>query len=57
MSDQTEPSIPPNLRPQPTDVAYDLDRALDAVVSLRTRIPQDAFTPIFPVNAAQRGDA
>lgn len=44
MSDQTDPSIPPNLRPQPADVAYDLDRALDAVVSLRTRIPEDAFT-------------
>ena len=44
MSDHTEASIPPGLRPQPSDVAYDLDRALNAVVSLRTSIPEDAFT-------------
>ena len=44
MSDQTDPSIPAKLRPQASDVAYDLDRALDAIVSVRTRIPEDAFT-------------
>ena len=44
MSEQTDPSIPPAMRPQPDDVAYDLDRTLAAVVSLRTRIPADAFT-------------
>ncbi|MBX9607908.1 MAG: S1C family serine protease [Gammaproteobacteria bacterium] len=44
MSEHSEPTIPPALRPQPGDVAYDLDRSLDAVLSLRTRIPDDAFT-------------
>lgn len=44
MSSRTDPSIPPKLRPQQSDVAYDLERALDAIVSLRTRIPEDAFT-------------
>ena len=44
MSEQTDPSIPSAMRPKPADVAYDLDEALAAVVSLRTRIPEDAFT-------------
>ncbi len=36
--------IPPNLRPDPDDYSFDLDRALNAVVSLKTYIPADAFT-------------
>jgi S1-C subfamily serine protease len=44
MSEQTESSIPPELRPQAADCDYDLDRALTAVVSLRAQIPDDAFT-------------
>ena len=44
MSESAEPHIPVELRPRPADVDYDLNRALDAVVSLRARIPEDAFT-------------
>jgi S1-C subfamily serine protease len=36
--------IPPNLRPDPDDYSFDLDRALNAVVGLKTYIPADAFT-------------
>lgn len=44
MSDAQDNQIPRELQPQPADFAYDLDRALAAVVSLRARIPEDAFT-------------
>ena len=37
-------TVPAALRPKPTDYAYDLDRALAAVVSLSAQIPPDAFT-------------
>lgn len=43
MSDDDE-HIPAELRPQASDVDYDLDHALGAVVSLRARVPEDAFT-------------
>lgn len=36
--------IPPALRPNPTDYSFDLERALKAVVSLKTYVPADAFT-------------
>jgi S1-C subfamily serine protease len=36
--------VPVTLRPQPEDYAYDLDRALSAVVTLRVQVPDDAFT-------------
>src|SRR5262249_30367990 len=36
--------IPPNLQPDPDDYSFDLERALRAVVSLKTYIPPDAFT-------------
>ncbi|MSP05771.1 MAG: serine protease [Acetobacteraceae bacterium] len=36
--------IPPNLQPDPGDYSFDLDRALSAVVSLRSFVPDDAFT-------------
>ena len=36
--------IPPNLRPDPDDYSFDLERALKAVVSLKTYVPADAFT-------------
>jgi S1-C subfamily serine protease len=42
-SDEQE-TVPVTLRPQPEDYAYNLDRALSAVVTLRARIPDDAFT-------------
>ena len=36
--------IPPAAQPKPGDYAYDLDKALSAVLSLSTRIPGEAFT-------------
>ncbi|HYG86031.1 MAG TPA: S1C family serine protease [Azospirillum sp.] len=36
--------IPPEFQPDPGALAYDLDRALASVVSLRATIPDDAFT-------------
>ena len=36
--------IPLNLQPDPGDYSFDLDRALSAVVSLRSEVPGDAFT-------------
>ena len=36
--------IPPALRPSASDYSFDLERALKAVVSLKTYVPADAFT-------------
>ena len=36
--------IPPDEHPEPGDHEYDLDRALSAVVGLKARVPDDAFT-------------
>jgi S1-C subfamily serine protease len=36
--------IPPKLQPDPDDYSFDLERALNAVVSLKTYVPADAFT-------------
>ncbi|GJE26724.1 S1C family serine protease [Methylobacterium organophilum] len=36
--------IPASAQPKPGDYAYDLDRALAAMVSLSTRVPLEAFT-------------
>jgi len=36
--------VPPAVQPRPQDCAYDLDRALSAIVSLRAVVPADAFT-------------
>lgn len=37
-------AFPDELQPQPEDFGYDLDRALDALVLVRTEIPEQAFT-------------
>jgi S1-C subfamily serine protease len=37
-------NIPARVQPKPEDYAYDLDAALSAVVGIRTRVPEDAFT-------------
>jgi S1-C subfamily serine protease len=37
-------SFPSQLQPTPTDVDFDLDRALGAVVRLTSHIPEDGFT-------------
>ena len=36
--------IPSNLQPDPSDYSFDLERALKAVVSLKSYVPVDAFT-------------
>ncbi len=40
----TDWEIPANLQPDPDDYPFDLDRALRAVVGLKSYIPHDAFT-------------
>ena len=37
-------SFPAQLQPDPEEVRFDLRRTLDAVVSVRTEVPEDAFT-------------
>ncbi|KAB0264626.1 S1C family serine protease [Microvirga brassicacearum] len=44
MQSPDEWQIPQKFQPDPRAFAYDLQSALDAVVSLRARIPADAFT-------------
>ncbi|HEY8580029.1 MAG TPA: S1C family serine protease [Beijerinckiaceae bacterium] len=41
---QSEWRIPPGLQPRAEDYAFDLDAALNSVVSLTAHIPEDAFT-------------
>ncbi len=38
------PEISPELRPDPADVSFNLERVLSSVVSIRTEVPGDAFT-------------
>ena len=44
MQSPDEWQIPPKFQPDPSALAYDLGSALGAVVSLRARVPADAFT-------------
>jgi S1-C subfamily serine protease len=44
MSESTHWSFPQQMQPVAADVAFDLDRALQAVVRLASRIPEDGFT-------------
>lgn len=44
MSESSDYEIHESLQPRQQDVSYDLDRALASVVSLRTKVPDDAFT-------------
>jgi S1-C subfamily serine protease len=44
MSEPTSWAFPPELQPDPEDVGFDLARALDAVVALRSEVPDAAFT-------------
>jgi len=44
MAEQKNWAFPAEMRPRPEDWRFDLDRALDAVVLLRSEIPEDAFT-------------
>jgi S1-C subfamily serine protease len=44
MSSLSDWKVPLAVQPNPTDYAYDLQRALNAVVGIHTIIPADAFT-------------
>ena len=44
MTEVTHWSFPSQLQPEPAEVAFDLDRALQAVVRLASHIPEDGFT-------------
>ena len=44
MAKETDWQFPAEMRPRPEDWRFDLDGALDAVVQLRSEIPEDAFT-------------
>lgn len=44
MSRNVDWEIPSEIQPKPADCAFDLDRALSAVLGLRATVPQDAFT-------------
>src|SRR5206468_12204545 len=44
MSRTIDWEIPGEIQPKPGDCAFDLDRALGAVLGLRAMIPEDAFT-------------
>ena len=49
-------SFPAEMRPKPEDWKFDLDAALDAVVMIRSEIPEDAFTaPILGTERAGNG--
>ena len=58
MSDEIEvqTQIGPELQPEASAVAYDLDNALASIVSVRARIPEDAFTaPILGTERSGHG--
>ena len=42
--DEPTPEIRPDMQPDPAKVPFDLERTLSAMVSIRTEIPDDAFT-------------
>jgi S1-C subfamily serine protease len=44
MASVSEWKVPASAQPKPEDYAYDLDRALAAMVALRATVPADAFT-------------
>src|ERR1700745_2850058 len=44
MASASDWQVPPAVRPKQEDYGYDLDRALNAVIGVHTKIPEDAFT-------------
>jgi len=44
MAEQKDWAFPNEMRPKPEDWRFDLEQALDAVVLVRSEIPEDAFT-------------
>jgi S1-C subfamily serine protease len=56
LSEEKEWAIPGSVQPKPEAYAFDLDRALSSVVSVRTEIPPDAFTaPVLGTERAGHG--
>jgi S1-C subfamily serine protease len=56
MSEPEQWSFPEELQPRPAELRFDLDAALDAVVMLRSEVPEDAFTaPILGTERAGSG--
>ena len=56
MAAQKDWAFPTEMRPKPEDWRFDLDHALDAVVLVRSEIPDDAFTaPILGTERAGNG--
>ena len=50
---ESEWAFPAEMRPRPEEWRFDLETALDAVVQLRSEIPEDAFTA--PLLGTERG--
>jgi S1-C subfamily serine protease len=44
MAEKENWAFPASVQPEPDEVGFDLERALDAVVQVHSEIPQDAFT-------------
>ena len=44
MADSPQWAFPTELQPDPEDVGFDLDAALESMVTVRAEIPEDAFT-------------
>src|SRR5688572_15378102 len=56
MAAQKDWAFPAEMRPKPEELRFDLDHALDAVVLVRSEIPEDAFTaPILGTERAGNG--
>ena len=56
VSDADEFEIPEDLRPDPEQVSFDLNRALSSVVLVQAGIPEDAFTaPLLGTERAGHG--
>ena len=56
MSEKPRWEVPVALQPKPGELDFDLERALESVVSLQAEIPDDAFTaPILGVERAGSG--
>ena len=56
MAEQKDWAFPNEMRPKPEDWRFDLEQALDAVVLVRSEIPEDAFTaPILGTERAGNG--
>ncbi len=52
MSEPSDWSLPKRLQPQAGEIAFDLDAALAAIVTLKAEIPDDAFTA--PILGSER---